>query len=327
MSNATPSTSAAGPDRELVISREFTAPRDLVWEAMTDPKHVVNWWGPRGFSTTIETMDLRPGGVWKQTLHGPDGANYPNKSVFQEVVRPERIVYSHGGGREGGPGTSFVATWTFDDLGGGRTRVTIRMVFPTAADRERVIREFGAQEGGRQTLERLSEHLAARRSQPFVITREFAAPRALVWQAWTERDRLMQWFGPKGFKMPLAKLDFRPGGMFHYHITGPNGAKVWGRFVYREIVPPSKLVWVNSFSDPAGGITRHPFTTDPWPLQLLTVVTFAERAGKTTVTLNWWPLDATDEEICGFEAKRESMQGGWGGTLEQLGNYLAAPTP
>jgi uncharacterized protein YndB with AHSA1/START domain len=146
-------------DREILISRVFEAPRELVWQAMTDPQHVVHWWGPRGFTTTIEEMDVRPGGVWKHVMHGPDGANYPNKSTFKEVVKPERIVYSHGGGREGGPGVSFVATWTFDTVEAGKTRVTIRMVFLSAKDRDCIVKEFGAIEGGRQTLERLGEHL------------------------------------------------------------------------------------------------------------------------------------------------------------------------
>jgi uncharacterized protein YndB with AHSA1/START domain len=145
--------------REIVIARVFDAPRELVWQAMASPEHVVHWWGPRGFTTTIEEMDLRPGGVWKHVMHGPDGANYPNKSVFTEVVKPERIVFSHGGRREGGPGAHFEATWTFDALDAGKTRVTIRMVFPSAADRDFVVREFGAIEGGKQTLERLAEHL------------------------------------------------------------------------------------------------------------------------------------------------------------------------
>jgi uncharacterized protein YndB with AHSA1/START domain len=146
-------------DREIVITREFNAPRELVWEAMTDPRHVIHWWGPRGFSTTVEEMDFRVGGVWKQVMHGPDGANYPNKSVFKEIVKPERIVYAHGGRREGGPGTSFVSTWTFGAVGAGKTKVTIRMVFPSEADRDFVVKEFGAIEGGKQTLERLSEYL------------------------------------------------------------------------------------------------------------------------------------------------------------------------
>ncbi|MEJ0088460.1 MAG: SRPBCC domain-containing protein [Limisphaerales bacterium] len=146
-------------DREIVITRDFDAPRELVWEAMTNPKHVVNWWGPRGFSTTIETMDFRVGGVWKHVMHGPDGVNYPNEKVFKEIVKPEKIVFSHGGRREGGPSVDAVATWTFDEVASGKTKVTLRMVFPSAKERDFVVKEFGAIEGGKQTLERLGEYL------------------------------------------------------------------------------------------------------------------------------------------------------------------------
>ncbi len=145
--------------REIFIAREFAAPRELVWEAMTNPRHVVNWWGPRGFSTTIEEMDFRVGGVWIHVMHGPDGSNYPNQSRFKEIVKPERIVYQHGGKRENGPGVSFESTWTFEALAADKTRVTIRMVFPSAAERDFVVKEFGAIEGGKQTLERLGEYL------------------------------------------------------------------------------------------------------------------------------------------------------------------------
>lgn len=149
----------ATADNEIVLSRVYDAPRELVWNAMTDPRHVVNWWGPIGFSTTIEEMDLRPGGRWKHVMHGPDGTNYPNESVFQEVVKPERIVYSHGGHREGGPAVSFVSTWTFEEIAPGKTKLTLRQVYPTPANRDFTIREFGALEGGRQTLGRLAEYL------------------------------------------------------------------------------------------------------------------------------------------------------------------------
>lgn len=152
-------TNSPSSDREIVISRVFDAPRDLVWRAMSEPQHVVNWWGPRGFSTTTKRMDFRVGGVWEHTMHGPDGANYPNKSVFEEIVRHERIVYSHGGHRENGPGTSFVATWTFEDAGPGKTRLTIRQVFGSSAERDFTAKEFGAIEGGKQTLARLAEYL------------------------------------------------------------------------------------------------------------------------------------------------------------------------
>jgi len=146
--------------REIFITREFNAPRELVWEAMTNPRHVVNWWGPRGFTTTIEKMDFRVGGEWKHVMRGPDGTNYPNKSVFKEIVTPERIVFQHGGRREAGPGVSFVSTWSFERLAADKTRVSIRMIFPSAAERDLVVKEFGAIEGGKQTLEKLGEYLA-----------------------------------------------------------------------------------------------------------------------------------------------------------------------
>jgi uncharacterized protein YndB with AHSA1/START domain len=145
--------------RSIVISRVVDAPRELVWEAMTNPKHVVHWWGPRGFSTKTEVHDFRVGGHWKHVMQGPDGAKYPNYSVFQEIVKPERIVYQHSGKREDGPAISKLFTWTFDVVDGGKTKVTINMLFPTASEREIVVKEFGALEGGKQTLERLGEFL------------------------------------------------------------------------------------------------------------------------------------------------------------------------
>ena len=153
-------------DREIFVTRDFAAPRELVWKALTNPRHVVNWWGPRGFTTTIENMDVRSGGVWQHTMRGPDGVKYPNHSVFQEVVKPERIVYAHGGRRENGPGVNFVATWTFESLTAEKTRVALRMVFPSAAERDFVAKEFGAIEGARQTFERLGEHLANAEHRP-----------------------------------------------------------------------------------------------------------------------------------------------------------------
>jgi uncharacterized protein YndB with AHSA1/START domain len=151
---------AENADKEIYITRKFDAPRELLWEAMTNPKHVVNWWGPVGFSTTIEEMDFRVGGVWKHVMRGPDGAEYPNKSVFKEIVKPEKIVYSHGGHKKGGPGVSFISTWTFEELGKNKSRVSIRMVFADTEKRDFVVKEFGAIEGGKQTLGRLAEYVA-----------------------------------------------------------------------------------------------------------------------------------------------------------------------
>ena len=147
-------------DRDIMITRVLKAPRELVWEAMTNPKHVVNWWGPQGFTSTIEKMDFREGGEWKHVMRGPDGAEYPNKSIFREIVKPEKIVFAQSGAKKGGPGISFVSTWTFDELAPKVTRVRIHMVFPKTENRDFVVREFGAIEGGKQTLGRLEEYTA-----------------------------------------------------------------------------------------------------------------------------------------------------------------------
>ena len=152
-----------GSDREIIISRVFDAPREVVWEAMADPRQVVKWWGPRGFTTTIEEMNVKPGGIWKHVMRGPDGTEYPNRSIFTEVVKPERIVYTHSGGKKGGPEVQKVFTWTFDVVEGNKTRLTIRQLYPSAEARDLIVREYGAIEGAKQTLARLAEHLAAGR--------------------------------------------------------------------------------------------------------------------------------------------------------------------
>lgn len=147
--------SAPTSDREMVLTRTFDAPRDVVWKAWTDPNHVAQWWGPRGFTTTVHAMDVRPGGFWKYVMHGPDGTDYDNYVSYLEVVRPERLVYNHGS-FENDP-AQFHVTVTFAEQG-GKTRLTMRSVLPTVEQFEQV-KKFGAIELGNQTLDRLGEHL------------------------------------------------------------------------------------------------------------------------------------------------------------------------
>ncbi|MBD2872339.1 SRPBCC domain-containing protein [Paenibacillus arenilitoris] len=157
----------------------------------------------------------------------------------------------------------------------------------------------------------------------FVITRELDAPRELVFKAWTEPEHLQRWWGPKGLTITVVKLDLRPGGLFHYIMRTPEGDETWGRFAYREITAPERLVYVNSFSDPEGGIVRPPFD-DPWPLEILNTVTLEEQDGKTTVTISAIPVNASEEETRVFRAGFESMEQGYGGTFDQLAEHLAA---
>jgi uncharacterized protein YndB with AHSA1/START domain len=145
-------------DREMVFTRLFDAPRELVFKMWTDPKHIVQWWGPRGFSTTSLEMDVRPGGSWRLVMHGPDGVDYKNKIVYSEVVEPERLVYRHTG-EAGYEPVKIQVTVTFEDRG-GKTDLMMRMVFESAAERENVIKKYGADKGAVETLARLQKHLA-----------------------------------------------------------------------------------------------------------------------------------------------------------------------
>jgi uncharacterized protein YndB with AHSA1/START domain len=158
--------SAAGletTDREFMLTRFFDVPRKMVWEAWTDPQQLVLWWGPKGFTTTVEVMDVRVGGTWRQVMHGPDGTDYPNDSVFTEVIACERLAHRLTGGRKGEPAMQMEKIATFEEVGNG-TRITMRVIFASAEARDRNVREYGSIEGGKQTLERLAEHLSLRLS-------------------------------------------------------------------------------------------------------------------------------------------------------------------
>jgi uncharacterized protein YndB with AHSA1/START domain len=159
-------------------------------------------------------------------------------------------------------------------------------------------------------------------TRSFVISHLFHAPLDRVWQAWSDGEQLKQWFGPAGISIAQAKLDFRPGGIFHFCMHTPDGRPMWGRFAYREIEVQRRIVWVNSFSDENGGLTRHP-AKDTWPLELLTTITLSEAGEYTKVTLEWLPYNASEEERQTFNNSQESVQQGWSGTFGRLTGHLA----
>jgi uncharacterized protein YndB with AHSA1/START domain len=144
----------------IIGDRLLDAPRELVFLAFTDPEHLAQWWGPNGFTTTTHSFDFQPGGVWRFVMHGPDGRDYQNRITYEEIVPPERIVYRHDGGEDVEP-VQFSQTLAFQDLGGGRTRLTWHGRFPTAEERARVVKEYGADKGLSQTMARLVDYVAA----------------------------------------------------------------------------------------------------------------------------------------------------------------------
>lgn len=160
--------------------------------------------------------------------------------------------------------------------------------------------------------------------QDLVITRMLRAPREKVWRAWSDAGQLAQWWGPKGCTIRVIKLDFRPGGIFHYSMQFQPGHEMFGRFIYREIAAPERIVFINSFSDIEGGITRAPFPQlkDSWPLEVHNTMTLIEDNGHTHLTLRGRPINASEAEAKTFIGMFDSMKQGFSGTFDKLDDYL-----
>jgi uncharacterized protein YndB with AHSA1/START domain len=284
--------------RSIVVTRVFDAPRTLVFDAWTDSEHIGNWYGPRGFTITTYAMDVRPGGVWRFMMHGPDGVNYPNKITYLEIAKPKRLVYDHQD--EGQPGY-FRTTVTFTEEG-LKTRLTMRALFQSAEEREAAVKKYNAVEGAYQTLDRLGGQLG--KMQELITTRIFDAPRDVVFRAWTDPERLQRWWGPKGFTNPVCDVDPRPGGAILIHMRAPDGTvhPMTGEFI--EIVEPERLVFTSSALDKNGE-----------PLfEVLNTVTFADEGGKTRLTLH-----ASVSKVKVEAAQHlAGMEQGWSQTLDRL---------
>jgi uncharacterized protein YndB with AHSA1/START domain len=139
-------------DREIRISKVLSAPVELVWEVWSDRDHLNNWWGPDGFTNTISLMDFRPGGEWVLVMHGPDGTDYKNRSIFKEIVKHEKIVYEHASAPK------FLATITFEAQG-NKTKIDWHMLFETREQFLQTVKTFKADEGLKQNIDKLEAYL------------------------------------------------------------------------------------------------------------------------------------------------------------------------
>lgn len=292
-------------DREIVVTRTFDAPRDLLFDTWINPRHLSSWWGPNGFQTTIHEMDVRPGGTWRLTMHGPGGRDYKNRIIFIEVAKPARLVYKNEP-EEGSEPVSFETTVTFEERD-GKTKVTVRMVFPSAGERDHTESQYHALEGGNQMLDRLAGFLSMTR-QEVTITRIINAPREVVFKAWIDADQLKQWWGPKGFTNPVCELDPRPGGAIRIHMRAPDGVvyPMTGKIL--ELVEPERLVFSSAALDKEGNAM----------FENLNTVTFAEQGAQTKLTLHTKVMTATEQAA----AHLRGMEEGWKLTLDRLTEFV-----
>ena len=309
------------PSREILITRLLDAPREMVWEAWNDPKQAAQWWGPRGFTITTHSKDLKVGGVWHYTMHGPDGVEYVNKTKYLEVEKYKKMVYDHGGNDEQKP--LFRVTVLFTEMA-GKTILNMTMALDTPEALEQT-KKIIKKADGNSTWDRLAEYLAQEKSgkDPFIINRSFEAPIERVYEMWTDPKHFAQWMGPAGSTMEFLKADIKPGGSSFYRMTGPDGKAMYGKADYKEITKPHRLVYTQSFCDEHEKIIRHPLSAT-WPEVMLTTVVLAEEGPeRTRVTITWEVLDsASAAEKETFHQAKAGMAQGWGGSLDKLEDYL-----
>jgi uncharacterized protein YndB with AHSA1/START domain len=309
-----PAFTYPGDEPLIVFERVFAAPPALVWRAHTDPAMMAHWWGPRYLRNEVLEMDVRPGGAWRINQHAPDGTVHPFKGVYTKVLPFEQLDYTFAYADY----PAVPITMRLEDLGDGRTRMLSVTDMGTMEARQGML-DGGMERGALEGFDRLDTLLG---QDKLVIVRRLAAPRALVWKAWTDLERLGQWWGPAGFRWLGGELDLRAGGGFWFGMAAPDGSEMWARFAYREVRPPERLSYTVAFTDSEGTVQPAGFDPD-FPLEYMNVVTLEEEADETVLTLEAWAVSEKPSELAAFAGLFDSMQQGFGGTFDQLDAYLA----
>lgn len=311
-------------DHELHLTRYYDAPVNAVWDAWTDPAQAAHWWGPRGFTITTHSKDLRAGGFWSYTMHGPDGTDYPNKTAYLEVEEHRRLVYDHGGNDDRPP--LFRVTVLFSEKA-GQTKMDMTMTLPSKEAAEQT-HHFIKAAGGYTTWDRLGEYLEKESSgkEAFIINHIFNAPVEMVFDAWTDPAQLVQWLAPKGTDMIFLEADIRTGGTSFYRM-GNDNFTLYGRAGYLKVEHPHRLVYTQQFCDKDGNIARHPMAPT-WPETMLTHVTFSATGPHQTLVCVHWEVTGTASpaEMQTFSDGRSSMTQGWTGSFDMLEDFLHAST-
>jgi len=306
--------------KDLSITRVYDAPLQAVWDAWTVPEQVARWWGPRGFTLTTHSRDLRTGGTWRYTMHGPDGVDYPNVATYLLVEPHRKLIYDHGATDE--RPALFRVTVTFSESE-GRTTMEMVSTLPTAeaaAQTETFIKKAG----GTGTWDRLAEHLAEKSSgrTRFVINRVFVAPIARVFEMWTDPGLLAKWLPPEGTSMRFLRSGIAQGQSTLFAITGADGT-MHVRAEYLAIEPPHRIVYTQQFVDEAEQPAPAP-GSDHWPKTLLmTVHLVAEAADRTRVTVTTEAQgEVSPQELAALVAERPGMTRGWTGSFDALEGLL-----
>jgi uncharacterized protein YndB with AHSA1/START domain len=292
-------------DTEILITREFNAPRHLVFDAWTKPEHVRRWYGFRDSNLAVCEIDLRPGGAWRWVIRDDEG-EHAFSGEYVEIAAPERLVATER--YEPVPGSDHVNTMTLTEHE-GRTLVRVLVKYDTREARDGHI-AAGMEAGMRVTLERLDEVLDDLQTdtaeRQIVQTRLLNATRALVYKNWTDPAHVDHWWGPRGFTTTTHAMDVRPGGVWRFDMQMENGPTFPNTITYLEVVPPERLVY------------RH--GSDGDADTFLVTVTFADRGPKTELTMRQVFASPAVRE---YVAREYNAVEGGKQTLDRLEEWLA----
>ena len=309
---------------EIHLIRVYDFPVQVVWDAWTDLEQVAQWWGPRGFTITTHSKELRPGGIWHYTMHGPDGVDYQNKTVYYEVNECSKLVYDHGGYDDRPP--LFRVTVLFSESK-GKTTMEMTFACPTA-EQAATMRKLIKEVGGNATWDRLAEHMdeTQRSRSSFVINRSLDASIEEVFEHWTNPALLCKWLPPTGFDMEFVREDLRPGGVCFFRMKNTQGDSLYAQWEYLEIESPRRIVYIQRFCDEKETIGRHP-GLPVFPAAILMSITFAtECETGTRITMSSEPRgEASPAETLAFINLRSSMAQGWSNSIDALESILANP--
>lgn len=306
---------------DLKLYREYNAPLEVVWDAWSKPEQIAEWWGPRGFTITTHSRDLKTGGTWKYTMHGPDKVDYENFTKYLEVEPRKKLVYDHGGTETSN--ALFRVTVLFSEEN-GKTKFDMTMTFPSA-EAAATSAKFIKKAGGDATWDRLAEFLEKKvhGKEIFEINRSFETPIDIMFKMWTEPEHVAKWSAPAGFTMKYKHVDLKEGGKSFYSMSNGKEMTMYGRCQYIEIHKPDRIVFTQQFCDENENVARHPMAAS-WPESMRTTIKLtAEAQNRTRVTITWeedgkW----SPEELETFINARAGMTGGWTGSLDKLEEYL-----
>jgi len=299
------------PEREvidLIIARTFNAPRELVWQAWTEPEMLMNWICPHGFTVLFARADLREGGEWSSGMKHSDGDEYVMKGVYREIDPPRRLVMTHVWEDDTQPGhdpkSAGLITIDLVEID-GRTIMTFRHEgLPTTVSRDE--HRIGWNGAFDHLNEFVLKETSATASQEVTLSRTFVAPKDLVFEMWTKPEHIKHWFGPDGFTTTTHEMDFRVGGKWRFIMHGPDGTDYPNLVVYTEIVPTELIRYDHSDDSDEPGIFFR------------AKVTFDEIDGETTVTLN----SIFDSPEALQAVMRFGVIEGGRQTLARLANYV-----